>query len=513
MNLSYGIESPLQNIGLLDEMSALYSEHYGLWGSTAPKPRTRIKLSAKRMSYWTSRNNNIYIATARYDGTLIGYAIATVASTNKREPLNKSKIISWVTQLVVHQDYREQGVAKSLLLSFWGLSDYYAWGILSSNPYAIKALESATRRVATPSIINKEKHKIIPFGEKNIHYINKNTEFVIDYNTSKANTDFPSDISNISSKLENVENKSDIKWIMGNIDEGWEWFAFTFNTQERKKLSKNEINQLLKSFDDMAKDAYSRMLMDNKHVWSKHTKKEVDFIIKECNLSSGASVLDFGCGTGRHSITLGDRNLHATGVDYTKELLQKAEVINTNNFVVFKEGDCRIIDLEQEYDTVLCLYDVIGSFADENENLKILKNIYKHTKKQGNALISVMNYELTEINAKHTFDFEEKPDDIFNIPPSSIMESTGDIFNPDHYTIDKKTHIVYRREQFTSGSNLPRELIVRDKRYTQEEIMNLCKSVGFKVIFSRYVQAGRWDTELQPTDEKAKEILLLCQKS
>jgi len=92
------------------------------------------------------------------------------------------------------------------------------------------------------------------------------------------------------------------------------------------------------------------------------------------------------------------------------------------------------------------------------------------------------------------------------------MQKTGDIFNPDYYMIDKDTNIVYRREQFNVKNQLPQELIVRDYRYTKIDIEQMCKKAGLKVIFSRYIQAGKWEVELEATDKKAKEILLLCKK-
>ena len=50
------------------------------------------------------------------------------------------------------------------------------------------------------------------------------------------------------------------------------------------------------------------------------------------------------------------------------------------------------------------------------------------------------------------------------------METSGDIFDPEHYMIDTDSGVVYRKEQFESGGLLPAELIVRDKRFTPEEI-------------------------------------------
>jgi SAM-dependent methyltransferase len=64
--------------------------------------------------------------------------------------------------------------------------------------------------------------------------------------------------------------------------------------------------------------------MDN--VWTKNTLPEVDFLIEELALPSGGSVLDVGCGTGRHSIELARRGYSVTGLDLSRQMLARAAV-------------------------------------------------------------------------------------------------------------------------------------------------------------------------------------------
>jgi hypothetical protein len=78
--------------------------------------------------------------------------------------------------------------------------------------------------------------------------------------------------------------------------------------------------------------------------------------------------------------------------------------------------------------------------------------------------------------------------------------------------IDEITEIVYRKEQFTQGTDLPAQLLVRDRRYRKRDIEALCMRNGLNVSWSRYVRAGAWDTPLQPEDDNAKEILLLLER-
>ena len=162
---------------------------------------------------------------------------------------------------------------------------------------------------------------------------------------------------------------------------------------------------------------------------------------------------------------------------------------------------------------MLCLYDVVGSHADNSENIRIVNTVAAHVKAGGTALISVMNFELTEYLATQSLSIATEPDRLLDLAPSSTMEASGNIFDPDHFMIDPDEQVVYRREQFTSGSALPAELLVRDRRFRRQEIENMCRSSGLDVIWSRFVRAGRWEISLQATDSGAKEILLLCRKS
>ena len=123
-----------------------------------------------------------------------------------------------------------------------------------------------------------------------------------------------------------------------------------------------------------------------------------------------------------------------------------------------------------------------------------------------------MNYELTAKKAKYRFSFLNEPNELLNLAPSTTMERTGDVFQEDFMMLDEETHIIYRREQFVEGRSLPKELLVRDRRFTMDEIRSMCEAAGLHVLLSRYVSASNWEIPLTSTDSHAKEILLKCQK-
>lgn len=504
-NISYSwINGPLVQDELLKELSELYSHHYGVWSqyksNGAGNP---IKLSPRKLQAWLeSPDSAVYYATCNQK--IIGYAIAI------RKRARRCGTVSWVTQLVVHTEYRDRGIAKRLLFSIWGLSNDFAWGILSANPYAIRALEKATRRRSIPMRIKKHIRKLMEIGSESLPYIKEDTEYIVDGCVSRVNTEFFVDHADIPNMLSHVITEG-LSWTLGDLPEGWEWIAFTFQDQKQFSLSTSEIEEMIVASDDIAKQAYARMDATYQP-WMRYTFEEVQFIIRECGLTPGKRLIDFGCGIGRHSNALAEYGIHVTGVDYVDVNIKKARknASKVTN-VEFLVDDCRTVSLEP-CDAAICLYDVVGSYALLESNQSIINNIAKHLKPQGIAIISVMNYELTDSIAKYRFSFSREPNKLLDLLPSTTMERTGNVFRPDYFMVDEDDHIVYRREQFTIGQDLPKELLVRDRRFTMSEIKTMCEKAGLEVVFARYVNASNWEKSLGAIDPGAKEILLKCRK-
>jgi 2-polyprenyl-3-methyl-5-hydroxy-6-metoxy-1,4-benzoquinol methylase len=456
------------------------------------------------MRQWLANDSVVVWATAF--GEVIGYAIAVQAKLSGRGT------VSWVTQLVVHESHRQEDVGKTFLFSIWRFTDHFAWGLLSANPYAIRALEKATRRRCDPDRILTDFDRLIKLGQSAVPYLRSDTEYVVDRNASRANTKFFLDHSQLAEMLASATTEEK-PWTLSHLPEGWEWLAFKFHDQSQISLTKREVREMLSASDLVTKEAYSRMALYGP--WARHHDAEVDFIIRHCGLQAGNSVVDFGCGEGRHTTELARLALRATGVDYVPHFIDAARAKASEQSAVTAEfivGDCRSVDLDSTFDAGICLYDVIGSYVSDNDNAALLGNMARHITPGGYLLISVMNMELTERLAKNWFSINSDPDKLLELKPSRIMETTGDIFDPDFYLIDSDTRLVYRKEQFTDQRGLPEKLIVRDRRYTSSEIQNLCEGLGLNVLWTRFVRSGSWDNPLEPNDPKAKEILVLCQK-
>lgn len=297
---------------------------------------------------------------------------------------------------------------------------------------------------------------------------------------------------------------------LGEIQPGYEWLAFTFASQPMTYTSER-FAMFLDFSDQQLKEAYSRMEMPTQP-WTKGTSNEIDFIMSNVSLKKESKILDLGCGQGRHSIALADKGFdNVMGIDFAESNIAKARTIAQEHQspATFIPADARKFTLGYKFDCILCLYDVIGSFRKEEDNVRIVRSIKRNLKKGGHAIISVMNMELTDAIALHKISISQHPDTLLKLPPSKTMEVSGNIFKPEYYLINTDDGLVYRKEQFTSGEDIFAEYLVVDKRYTMAEIIGLLESEGLTTIESRYVQAGHWDVALPATDVRAKEILLV----
>jgi cyclopropane fatty-acyl-phospholipid synthase-like methyltransferase len=134
------------------------------------------------------------------------------------------------------------------------------------------------------------------------------------------------------------------------------------------------------------------------HDFTKNTQAEVDFLITELNLTPGQSVLDVGCGTGRHSIELAKRGFAVTGLDVSAGMLAEAKkhAAAANVDITWIEANAAEFRFDRKYDVVICLcegaFGLLGSSDDPIEQpLSILRNVAVVMKDNAKCLFTVLN--------------------------------------------------------------------------------------------------------------------------
>jgi 2-polyprenyl-3-methyl-5-hydroxy-6-metoxy-1,4-benzoquinol methylase len=98
------------------------------------------------------------------------------------------------------------------------------------------------------------------------------------------------------------------------------------------------------------------------------TIKECDFLETALALAPGARVLDVPCGHGRHSIELARRGYRVTGVDLSRDFLDRAEQFAKEEAaaVTWRQGDMRSLELEDEFDGAFCFGNSFGYLNHAN---------------------------------------------------------------------------------------------------------------------------------------------------
>ena len=98
------------------------------------------------------------------------------------------------------------------------------------------------------------------------------------------------------------------------------------------------------------------------------------------------SILEFGCGTGKHAMLLAEKDYTVTGIDASKEMLEKANVRKASRpdlNLKFQSGDIRTVSLDKKFDAIISLFHVI-SYQNANADLQaVFTNAYRHLETNG----------------------------------------------------------------------------------------------------------------------------------
>lgn len=116
----------------------------------------------------------------------------------------------------------------------------------------------------------------------------------------------------------------------------------------------------------------------------KDYKTEVDYIDKLIRnyASTAKSLLDIGCGTGKHANLMHDKGYQTKGIDLSESMLNEAQRTYGHK-ISFSQGDIRDFKLDQKFDVITSLFHVM-SYQTLNEDLyKSLNAVYNHLNEGG----------------------------------------------------------------------------------------------------------------------------------
>jgi SAM-dependent methyltransferase len=104
-------------------------------------------------------------------------------------------------------------------------------------------------------------------------------------------------------------------------------------------------------------------------------------LIKKYN-PEAKSILDLGCGTGRHAELFSNKGFIVLGVDQSKYMLNEA-MNRKNNNLDFIEGDIRFLKLDKKFDVVTALFHVLSYQITNKDVESLIRTAYNHLNKNG----------------------------------------------------------------------------------------------------------------------------------
>lgn len=107
--------------------------------------------------------------------------------------------------------------------------------------------------------------------------------------------------------------------------------------------------------------------------------------IADAGLSRPCTVIDFGCGTGRHSIELARRGHTVTGVDRSRSMLKEAarHAAASSVQLVLEEADLRTWRTAHPADVVLMMFAVLGYQRTDEDLMAALETVSSSLRRGG----------------------------------------------------------------------------------------------------------------------------------
>ena len=117
----------------------------------------------------------------------------------------------------------------------------------------------------------------------------------------------------------------------------------------------------------------------------KDYKGEVDYINEIINRYSKRdckTILDIGCGTGKHLRCFKDTGFDVSGVDSSENMIAEAKILlsQSNNLHCSKASE---FNLNIKFDVIVSLFHVMSYQKDNSELEMVFKNVYNHLHDKG----------------------------------------------------------------------------------------------------------------------------------
>ena len=174
-----------------------------------------------------------------------------------------------------------------------------------------------------------------------------------------------------------------------------------------KQVINSKIVKDLPWFKTWFNSPYYHSLYKNRN--DEEARNFIDALLYELCPAQGSSMLDVGCGNGRHSKYLAAQGFKVTGFDTASSSIRQAQKFQLPTLTFFRH-DMRLPFGENRFDYVFNFFTSFGYFSS-SENLSVLQNMQLGLRAGGKLVIDYLNVDFAINNLVES---EEKEIDGIN---------------------------------------------------------------------------------------------------
>jgi SAM-dependent methyltransferase len=239
----------------------------------------------------------------------------------------------------------------------------------------------------------------------------------------------------------------------------------------------------MNQFGDLYSQYYDLLYQDKDYI------AEVEYIedLIKSHSSETKTILDLGCGTGKHDELLCNKGYTLHGVDISEEMLGIAEIRRKDkeDKLTFSQSDITQLHLNQKFDTIISLFHVM-SYQNTNTALdKVFAGVRDHLNEDGLFI----------------FDFWYGPAVLTDLPKTTIKRLENEHIKVTRVaeskmhaqlnTVDVNFNVFVTQKE--DGTSIEKKELHIMRYFFDTELEILCDKHGFK-IENKY----KWLEKKQP---------------
>jgi SAM-dependent methyltransferase len=198
------------------------------------------------------------------------------------------------------------------------------------------------------------------------------------------------------------------------------------------------------------------------------------------------SILDLGCGTGRHAKLLFEKGYVVCGVDRSEDMLSVAMQNPANASLIFKQGDVRSVRLNRSFDVVVSLFHVMSYQTSNDDLIQSFATAYEHLN-SGGVFIFDFWYGPAVLTDRPTVRIKRLEDE--NVEVTRLAEP---VLHANENIVDVNYHVLIRNKKDGHVEELKETHYMR--YLFKPEVDLMLKNTGFQADGSfEYMTGGQLD--------------------